>query len=69
MRRVSILSFFRRTKSRYADDKAVDGFMRLVEQTGILSEQERIEKAVAIVANDNPSAQDIERLGDMLNGG
>ncbi len=28
---MGILSFFRRTKSRYADDKAVDDFTRVVE--------------------------------------
>lgn len=28
---MSILSFFRRTKSRYADDTAVDGFTRVLE--------------------------------------
>lgn len=28
---MSILSFFRRTKSRYADDKAVDDFARVLE--------------------------------------
>lgn len=30
---MSILSFFRRTKSRYADDKAVDDFTRVLETT------------------------------------
>lgn len=30
---MSILSFFRRTKSRYADDKAVDGFASVLQQT------------------------------------
>lgn len=39
---MSILSFFRRTKSRYADDKSVDDFTRVVEQTGLLTEQQRI---------------------------
>lgn len=30
---MSILSFFRRTKSRYADDRAVDDFERVLKQT------------------------------------
>lgn len=64
----SILSFFRRTKSRYADDKAVDDFTHVVEQTGLLSEELLIDEAAKIIANDNPSVKDIERLGEMLNG-
>lgn len=66
---MSILSFFRRrTKSRYADDKAVDDFARVVEQTGILTEQQRIDEAAKIIANDDPTAEEIEQLGDMLSG-
>ena len=30
---MTILSFFRRTKSRYADDKAMDEFARVLETT------------------------------------
>lgn len=33
MRGMSILPFFRRTKSRYVDDKAVDDFERVLKQT------------------------------------
>lgn len=66
---MSILSFFRRrTKSRYADDKVVDDFARVVEQTGILTEQQRIDEAAKIIVNDDPTAEEIEQLGDMLSG-
>lgn len=61
---MNILSFFRRrTKSRYANDKAVDDFTR------VLTDQQRVDEAARIIANDNPTPEDIERLGDMLNGG
>lgn len=65
---MSLLSLFRRTKSRYADDKAVADFARVVDQTGVLTEQQRIDQAATIIANDNPSDEDIERLGQLLNG-
>ena len=67
---MSILSFLkRRTKSRYADDRAVDDFTRVVDQTGILTEQQRTDEAAKIIGNDSPTPEDIKRLGDLLNGG
>lgn len=33
---MKILSFFRRTKSRYADDKSVDDFERVARDKGLL---------------------------------
>ncbi|EGP07544.1 hypothetical protein CSIRO_2783 [Bradyrhizobiaceae bacterium SG-6C] len=63
------MSFFRRrTKSHYADDKAVADFARVVEQTGILTEQQRVDEAAAIIANNDASAEQIERLGELLSG-
>lgn len=64
---MTILSFLRRTKSRYADDKAVDGFEQVAEQTGILTEEQRLTEAAAIIGKDNaPTAEDIDRLGKLL---
>lgn len=64
---MSILSFFRRTNSRYADDKAVDEFARAVGGTGILTEQQRIDEAAAIIAKGIvPTAADVDRLGKLL---
>lgn len=63
---MGILNFFRRSKSRYADDKAVDAFSRVVEQTGILSEQQRIEELAKLISKDDPAPDDIERLGKLL---
>ncbi len=66
---MGILSFFRRTKSRYADDKAVDAFARVVEQTGILTEKQRIDQIAEIISKDeDPSAAELDRLGSLLNG-
>ncbi len=66
---MNILSFFRRTKSRYADDRAVDGFARVVDQTGIRDEQKRTDELVKLISSQEaPSAQDVERLGQLLNG-
>ena len=98
---MNILRFFRRTKSRYADDKAVDDFARVVEQTKQpysqadldavsdnpewtaediakarpfsdvfphMTGQQRIDQAARIIAKDDPSVEDIERLGEMLSG-
>lgn len=57
---MSILSFLRRTKSRYVDDKAVDGFEQVAEPTGILTEEQRLNEAAAIIGKDNaPTAEDI----------
>ncbi len=65
---MSILSFFRRTRSRYADDKAVDDFGRVSEQMG-LTEKQRVDEAAEIMSKDvEPTAADVERLGKLLNG-
>ncbi len=62
------ISFFRRTKSRYADDKAVDDFAR-VDETGILRAQQRIDEAAAIIGKDSaPTSEDVDRLGKLLGG-
>lgn len=64
---MSILSFFHRTKSRYADDKAVDEFQRAVERTEILTGQQRIDEAAAIIRKDSvPTPADVNRLGKLL---
>lgn len=66
---MNILSFFRRTKSRYADDKAVDDFARVAEQTGILDEQQNIDELAKLISGqDNPSAEEVERLCEILSG-
>lgn len=65
---MSILRLFRRTKSRYVDDKTMADFARVVEQTRILTEQQRIDEAAAIVASDDVSVEQIERLGELLSG-
>lgn len=62
------ISFFRRTKSRYADDKAVDDFAR-ADETGILRAQQRIDEAAAIIGKDSaPTSEDVDRLGKLLGG-
>lgn len=67
---MTIFRFSRgRAKSRYADRKAVNGFEQVVDNIHILTEQQRVDGAAKIVANENPTADDIERLGDLLNGG
>lgn len=63
------ISFFRRTKSRCADDKAVDDFARVVDETGILRAQQRIDEAAAIIGKDSaPTSKDVDRLGKLLGG-
>lgn len=64
---MSILSFFRRTKSR--DAEAVDDFARVVEQTGILTEKQRIDQIAEIISKDEDlSAAELNRLGNLLSG-
>lgn len=56
-----------RTKSRYANDKAVNDFTRVGDQVSILTEQQRIDEAAAIIGKDSiPTAGDIDRLGRLL---
>lgn len=43
---------FRRTKSRYAADKAVEDLARVIDDTGILTEQQRLGEAAAIIGKD-----------------
>lgn len=66
---MTMLSFFRRAKCRHSDDKAMDELSPLVEQTGGgLSEQQRIDGAAKIIGSDDPTVDEIERLGELLNG-
>lgn len=63
---MAILSFLRRrTLSKWADDKAVQDFTRVYEQTG-LTESQRLDEAAAIIGKDDVTAEDIERLGKLL---
>ncbi|RTL82150.1 MAG: hypothetical protein EKK35_05685 [Bradyrhizobiaceae bacterium] len=63
------ISFFRRTKSRCPHDKAVDDFARVVDETGILRAQQRIDEAAAIIGKDSaPTSEDVDRLGKLLGG-
>ncbi|ABE64038.1 hypothetical protein Nham_3305 [Nitrobacter hamburgensis X14] len=57
----------RRTKSKYADDKAVDGFERVVEQTGII-ESDPIDELAGLMKKDDPTPEDLERIGKLLTG-
>lgn len=60
---MSILSFFRRTKSRYADDKAVDGFARVARDEGLLPEQSAFDAALEDDARDREAYFDtLEKL-------
>ncbi|MBV5268997.1 MAG: hypothetical protein JZU55_02600 [Afipia sp.] len=43
---MSILRFFRRTKSRYADDKAVNDFARVCDKTGLLPKRSAFDAAM-----------------------
>ena len=62
---MNILSLFRRTKSRYADNKVVEDFNRLVDEI----EQRRIDEAAAIIGKDSaPTSEDINRVGKLLGG-
>lgn len=56
---MSILSFFRRTKSRYADDKAVDDFERVARDTGLLPRQSAFDAAVEDDARDRQAYLDL----------
>jgi hypothetical protein len=63
-----ILSFFRRTKLCYANDKTIDDFTRVVEQTAVLTEKQRIDEIAEIISKDeNPGAVELDRLGRLLN--
>jgi hypothetical protein len=57
----------RRTLSRYADDKAVKDFARVVEQTGILKPGDSVDELAALIGKDQPAADDLERVGKLLN--
>jgi hypothetical protein len=57
----------RRTKSRHADDKAVDDFTRVVAQTGILNPLDPVDELAALIGKDQPTADDLERIGKLLN--
>jgi hypothetical protein len=43
---MSILRFFRRTKSRYADDKSVEDFARVAEDKGLLPKRSAFDAAI-----------------------
>lgn len=60
---MTILSFLcRRTLSRYADDKAVKDFTRVVEQTGILREKSAFDAAMDEARmDDNAAWEKLER--------
>lgn len=62
---MSILSFFRWTNSRHANDLTVDGFTRVTEHTGALSEPADGRSCSCIGGDTIPSAQD-DRLGKLL---
>ncbi|WP_244432705.1 MULTISPECIES: hypothetical protein [unclassified Afipia] len=62
---MSILSFCRRTKSRFSDDKAVDSFERVVEQTRILSD-ERTHELASLIVRDDPTPAEVARIGKLL---
>lgn len=63
MRAMAIFSFFRRTKSRYADDKAVDDFARVARDGGLLPEQSAFDVALADETRDREAYFDkLEKL-------
>lgn len=66
MRAMSILSFFRRTKSRYADNKAVDGFGQVVEHHRIMSAGQRTKELAGLMAKDNPTPAEVDRIAKLL---
>jgi len=68
MRAMRVLSFFRRTKSRYADDKTVDDFARVAEQAGILSADQRTDQIADLMAKDNPTPTDVQQIAKLLGG-
>ncbi|MCF2522367.1 hypothetical protein [Bradyrhizobium sp. G127] len=49
---MNILSFFRRAKSRHADDKAVDNFARVARDKGLLPKQSAFDAALEDEARD-----------------
>jgi len=55
----------RRTLSRYADDKAVEDFTRVVEQTGIL---DPVDELAALMSKNDPTEAELKRIGKLLNG-
>ncbi|WIG50966.1 MAG: hypothetical protein OJF48_001883 [Afipia sp.] len=65
---MSILSFFRRTKSRYADDEAVDGLERASEENRIVSGNERTSELASLIAKDCPTPAGLKRIGKLLGG-
>lgn len=64
---MTILSFFRRTKSKYVDDKAVDEFTRVVDQTEILK-PDPFDELAALMKKDDPTDEEILRIGKLLTG-
>lgn len=63
--RQSLLLLQRRTKSRYASDKAVEDFTRVVEQTGIL---DPVDELAALMSKNDPTEAELNRIGKLLNG-
>lgn len=59
---MNILRFFRRTKSHYVDDRAVDDFEL------VLTEQQRTDELAALIGKDDPAPADVGRIGKLLNG-
>lgn len=64
---MSILPFPRRTKSRHADDKAVDDFERVARDKGLLP-SDPIDELAGLIAKDDPTPEDLERIGKLLSG-
>lgn len=63
---MSVLKWIkRRTLSRYADDKAVEDFTRVVEQTGIL---DPVDELAALMSKNDPTEAELNRIGKLLNG-
>jgi hypothetical protein len=60
---MSILSFFRRTRSRYADDKAVDDFERVARDKALPPKQSAFDAAMEDDERDRQAYLDlIEKL-------
>lgn len=63
---MSILSFFRRrTLSRYADDKAVADFERVAQDKGLI---DPVDELAALMAKNDPTPADVEKIGKLLGG-